>query len=166
MFKSIVVILLTSVVMIWAVYWAFTNTKAFNSRDYKNDQLRYQDLTEIMYQVQTYYSDHRSLPQSLNDLSGQKFLTGRDITDPVTKKVYEYSKLEAPKYQVCINYAQDDSTSDTGEVYKTTPPLPSGAEDSIYTHKKGRNCYTLNADPYGYDKPLPLYSSPSASPTY
>lgn len=94
------------------------------SRLIEADLRRSQDLTGIALNVHNYWSSRKKLPSSLTDVQGSV-----RNSDPVTAKPYAYKVLSESNYELCAEFSA--ASADRGP---------------FNAHKKGRHCFTLQAD--------------------
>ena len=93
------------------------------------DQRREYDLTSLSAQINADYSKNKTLPL---DLKGSEFSS---ITDPETKKPYEYQLVSPTEYQICATFSLPAQSQ---EYY-------AGAED-WFKHKAGHECFDKKID--------------------
>jgi hypothetical protein len=82
------------------------------------DETRYNDFQQLKYRIESYTQTNNQLPRSLQDLN----YTGMNITDPVTKKPYTYSIVDASRYQLCTEFstsAEDFKKYSNANYYET-----------------------------------------------
>lgn len=119
------------------------------------DHRRVSDLGTIKQRVEDYYTEHKTLPQSLDEL---KPLTTKD---PETNAPYEYRILyEVPPYiQLCADFATDSSKDEPYGTADDTYSYPSYSGD--FQHPKGHHCFKLSVNYYG---PTPTINELSVTP--
>jgi Domain of unknown function (DUF5671) len=91
------------------------------------DQRRDEHLQMISRAVDSYWSNHRQLPQSLAELAREPGV-GPIPTDPETGKTYEYSASGGETYRLCAVF--DRHSDETASGY--------------WWHGAGRHCFNLN----------------------
>lgn len=100
------------------------------------DQRRVEDLREIAYAIDAYWSREESLPPSLEELPDERGHLGK-LVDPKTGEPYEYQVLGEDTYELCAVFADD-----TAEQYETPFRDP-------WFHGPGRQCFQLKAQDIG-----------------
>jgi uncharacterized membrane protein len=136
-------------------------------RGLRFDNQRLSDLSNIQWQVISYWQQKGMLPAKLTDLEDK--LSGSTIPkDPETRAVYEYSKSAPLTFQICATFSYP--TQDTegrgefgyggGSVYPSydmSYPYPGGGIDENWAHGAGRTCFDRTIDPDKYPvTPKPL----------
>lgn len=86
------------------------------------DEDRIDDLKDISARLRTRYGDVGSFPAALPAIWKR---------DPVTKRPYEYRRIDKSHYVLCAVF---DAPSDTGTTGGT----------SFWTHGTGKKCYTFD----------------------
>jgi hypothetical protein len=94
------------------------------------DAQRVADLRAVASAVDLYWTRHRSLPASLEDLSREPGGSVK-LLDPDTKRPYEYRMLSDNTYELCAHFARD-WTDQPDALYK-----------NFWTHGPGRQCFKL-----------------------
>jgi len=95
------------------------------------DSLRLQHLSSIAASIDTYWNLHRALPADLETLAGDRNNAPREVNDPVTGALYEYTPSAAGSYDLC-------ATFDTEE----RQPRVSGGE-RFWGHTQGLHCFEI-----------------------
>ena len=93
------------------------------------DRTRINDFQQINYAIENYYRDAQKLPSSLDEI---RIVSG-SLTDPETKKEYEYRIVNESTYQLCTVFSTD--TKDTGNYDTTTTYIANNTD-----HLKGFDC--------------------------
>ena len=96
-------------------------------RDIRADERRVRDLFEVSQKIYLQFGPTQKLPPHLEDLHD---LT---VTDPVTRRIYEYHPRDGGHYELCTSFAL---SSDVDE----NMPRPSDWE-----HPAGLHCFALDA---------------------
>lgn len=102
------------------------------ARMYKFDDQRVDDLSQLSSMILAEYSANKILPV---DLTNIKFA---QITDPETKKPYDYQVLGDAQYQLCATFSLVAGTQNENYPYPYY-----GAEEWRY-HQAGYQCFTVN----------------------
>ncbi|EKD86745.1 MAG: hypothetical protein ACD_37C00160G0004 [uncultured bacterium] len=117
------------------------------------DQKRMSHISNISYQIQSFYEDNGILPKSLFEV---KTLSST-YKDPETNKQYEYRVTSPTSYNLCAKFSTD-SKEVKAKLKKSSDYYDDYSDyGDTKDHKKGNDCltYDLNAeDSYGY-KPAP-----------
>lgn len=95
------------------------------------DSRRVADLELIVQFVDVYFSRHKQVPSSLEELADEPGLANI-ARDPVTARPYDYRKVDATSYELCGTF---DRQSETGRV------------EGIWAHGIGRQCFTRTVKP-------------------
>lgn len=107
------------------------------SRNKAYDSTRTQDLTNIKYAIDNYYSEYKKLPASLDEL--KKNNAYLKLIDPETKKPYEYKISDEISYQLCTEFKYSNKETADQEKYFY------GTE---FSHDSGYNCFDRKIDSY------------------
>jgi hypothetical protein len=98
-------------------------------RTLRLDQRRVAALMALSGAVDVYWTRHKSLPSSLDELRSEP--VGRlDLTDPASGSAYEYRRLADRSYEVCANFERDSSA-----------PEGPAFGDGVWAHRAGRQCF-------------------------
>lgn len=103
------------------------------------DQQRVSDLQNIQYQVQNYYQQHNSLPESLPELEDT---AGSLPQDPKTSESYTYNKGTEDKFSLCAVF-ETDSVNPNMSYFEPMPRLEKGAiiKGNNWEHGSGEVCF-------------------------
>jgi hypothetical protein len=91
------------------------------------DDKRIQDIYQLSAQIQNRWRSGRTLPHDLGELSGVA------ISDPVTRRAYDYHAGEGSKYELCATFSAP-SRNDNAMVNRDD-----------WSHAAGRHCFSLDA---------------------
>lgn len=121
------------------------------------DRLRLNDFSSLSYRISDYYSTHKQLPSTLDDLRGTQKLSDTELkfTDSVTKKKYDYKTKDEHTYQLCTTFS---ASSKDQQSVKGSPLGYYASVDSSQKqeYKKGYACITYALPTYMYQTtPLP-----------
>jgi len=100
------------------------------------DGSRVENLRGIAYAVQSWHShaitNHSSepLPRSLSELAG-KGVTALELSDPETKRPYEYRVQSDTAYQLCAVFSAADEPDEQHQ-------------SQFWNHRRGRTCFTVD----------------------
>lgn len=120
-----------------------------SQRKLRFDERRVNDLTNVQWQVISYWQRKNELPQSLQNL--QDPITGYQApNDPETNVAYEYRKTGDLSFEICANFATDSSSS--GSKMPPSISYPDSNENSNWNHGVGRQCFNRTIDPDLYPK--------------
>jgi hypothetical protein len=129
------------VVVLVIIFGFYVAGSPQSQRARRFDDQRVNDLTNIQYQVVSYWQAKQKLPQSLDDLSDP--IRGFVIPqDPETKAVYEYRVIGDKSFELCATFLTN-STSDQAGI---TKPMFVGVSEN-WTHNVGRTCFSRVIDP-------------------
>lgn len=127
---------ITTIISLGSLFYGFTLTGSpLKARDMKFDQRRVQDIADIQYRIETYFSQNQKLPDTLKDLPEDTQYY--HIIDPETKEPYEYSKKGDSEYTLCATYKTEEKATET--TYSTLSNKP---------HGKGRVCNDIKVANY------------------
>ena len=107
------------------------------ARDLQFDQQRVNDLSNIQWQIVTYWQRKGQLPSALSDLHDS--ISGFSVpVDPETQQNYTYEVIntEALSFQLCATFDQPaEQQRNTKYVY------PVASQDENWQHPKGYYCF-------------------------
>ena len=105
------------------------------------DQRRSYDLERIKYAVDSYYTENKQMPDSLDQLSEEGWLEARIMEDPKTGEAYSYRILEGTQYELCATFVTDTKTEeDDMNRYR-----PYGRTGRFFLHAAEMTCYESSA---------------------
>ena len=123
------------------------------------DERRISDLQNIQNQLVNYWVQKEELPENLDELTKDK-LSGFVLPiDPETGLNYQYNKLTAFSFELCIDFKTDSQDYPVLSSYKERYPSMVPAvyfPDSLvnnWGHGKGQTCFERTIDPELYKKP-------------
>ena len=96
------------------------------------DERRVDDLRELSYELDFYWTREGTLPISLEELSSEPGVFV-DPLDPETGQPYEYRVLSSNTYELCAVFALD-TAAEQDRFYK-----------DVWSHGTGRQCFQLEA---------------------
>ena len=94
------------------------------------DAQRVTDLSALARKVDLYWTRHKSLPTSLEDLSKERG-GSIELLDRETKLPYEYRKLSDDTYELCAHFTRD--STDLADI----------SHRNFWSHGQGRQCFSL-----------------------
>ncbi|MFC2078837.1 hypothetical protein ACFLSZ_02545 [Candidatus Bipolaricaulota bacterium] len=97
------------------------------------DERRVDDLQDLSYAVDIYWTREGTLPVSLADLSNEERIV-RDLRDPETGQPYEYRIVGDNTYELCAEFARDTASDERDTPYRI-----------FWFHGSGRQCFQLEA---------------------
>jgi len=95
------------------------------------DERRVDDLHQLAYGVDIYWTREGHLPASLAELSEEERIV-RDLADPATGQPYEYRVLGDKTFELCAVFTRDSGTGGRD--------IP---DRSFWLHGPGRQCFQL-----------------------
>ncbi len=101
------------------------------------DERRIDDLHQLAYGVDIYWTREGHLPASLAELSEEGRIV-RDLADPETGDPYEYRVLDDKTFELCAVFTRDSGTGGRD--------IP---DRSFWLHGPGRQCFKLEAQDIG-----------------
>ena len=112
------------------------------------DQQRINDIQQISYAVDAYWTQVKTLPPSLSSLMSNNFYYVSNISDPLSKQPYEYRIVSTSTYELCANF--ESNSKETSNLQKDVPmysPYPSNME-IFWKHGQGRVCATFHVNQF------------------
>ncbi len=115
------------------------------ARQFRLDQQRISDLTNIQYQVVNYWQQKRKLPAKLSDLTDS--ISGWTApVDPATGAAYSYSTASSTSFKLCAKFGSASNSMSDKSVSRPTMPYGVGANDN-WSHAAGDVCFDRTIDP-------------------
>ncbi len=105
-------------------------------RDVRLDDQRISDLRNISSNIDIYLEINEEMPSYLSEMVGPRFYV-RSLEDPGTGLFYEYRVIEGTKYELCANFATDNSEGRRSE----RRPF----SETAWEHGAGLTCFQLTA---------------------
>ena len=96
------------------------------------DERRIDSLRTITNAVNLYWTRHKILPASMEELSKEAGIQIKAL-DPETGQPYEYKTLDEKHYELCARFSHD-TAEDQG-----TP------DKNFWSHGTGRQCFQMEA---------------------
>ncbi len=120
------------------------------------DSQRVNDLSNIQWQIVSYWQKKGTLPNTLTDLNDP--ISGMIIpSDPENKMAYEYIAKANKSFQLCatFSYESQDNKGRGGYYPAISYPTGGGIDDN-WQHQVGHTCFDRTIDPerYPYGKPI------------
>ena len=149
------IIYITILTVIALVYGFMTIPSPAEQRKIVEDHRRVSDLGAIKQNIEDYYTAHKTLPQSLEEVKPIS------LKDPETNAQYEYRILyEVPPYiQLCANFTTDSAKDNPYETDSSNYTYQSYSGN--FPHPKGHYCFKLNIN---YYSPTPTETPTSITP--
>lgn len=109
------------------------------ARNRKLDEKVINNLDAVKRGIDQYYIDNKKLPQTLEDVSNEKydFLTSEQFVEVSTGKYYGYNPLEEKKYELCALFNSSNMENNTNDYYYST-----------WKHDMGYQCITKRVEDY------------------
>jgi type II secretory pathway pseudopilin PulG len=113
------------------------------TRNRKIDQKILESFSQIDNAISTFYNDEKKLPANLNELTQEfNYITDRDLSDPITKKGFDYKVLDENTYELCAEFRSSNTTEDVyyDEYSKENWPHESGYQcikQKVRQYEKG-----------------------------
>jgi len=137
----------SAVIVIFIITGFFIMGSPASQREFRNDDQRINDLTNIQSQVTGYYRETERLPEALEDLK-DPLVGGYINTDPVTGDDYEYAKTGDLTFELCAVFERAlpelDETSSQSDNWRVQN-LKENIEN--WSHEDGRTCFERTIDP-------------------
>ena len=108
----------------------------WTARDRRLDARRVLDLTQIAEAVDRFWTQRRTLPDSIADVAGAATV-GFISVDPATRAPYEYQRQSADSFQLCATFSLPNQAG--------TNDYQAGRNDPRrWQHATARQCFTLH----------------------
>lgn len=129
-FYASLLVILIAFVASWFIVESPTET-----RKRKSDQNIISSFYTIDSHLNDYYQRNEALPESLEDLSADKYtgLESDDLANPFTGKEYEYKVINAEEYELCTDFQTSNKEVDNDNYYN-------GYRDEQWQHEVGHQC--------------------------
>lgn len=125
----------------WIIAGFFLVGTPKTQRAVRMDETRIQSLSQIQYDIMSYWQQTEMLPASLSDV--EKKLGYVLPKDPLSAEAYEYRVLEGLSFELCANFEKEVPAAKG----RTTTYTPYGATTSVdWQHGVGRTCFTRIVD--------------------
>jgi hypothetical protein len=121
------VVILVAFVASWFIVESPSET-----RKRKSDQNIISSFYMIDNSLHNYHQENEELPQSLDDLSVDKYikLDADDLTNPFTGKKYEYKFISKDEYELCTDFQTSNKENERRDYYR----------DEQWQHEAGYQC--------------------------
>ena len=127
-------------------YYAGTPQQARNEG---LDQIRVRNIENIKWQVNSHWSQHGTLPESLAEIQTEDFLYDHmQIHDPESGEEYGYIRVSDTQYQLCATFATDSTLTDHIPDYLES--------DRLWQHPAGEYCFDRETPDEEYEEPKPV----------
>ena len=130
--NAIVIIVVATVVVAAVIGGIILLDSPAQERLRRLDERRVDDLRELAYTVDVYWTREGTLPSSLEELSNERGYY-EELVDPETGEPYEYRVLSGNTYELCAQFARD-TAEEQDRFYK-----------DYWAHGPGRQCFELEA---------------------
>ncbi len=134
--RSVVAISLAVVVLAVIIVGVTLLDSPAQERLRRLDERRVDDLRNLSYELDFYWTREGTLPPSLEELSSEPGVFVK-LLDPETGLPYEYRVLSSNTYELCAVFALD-TAEEQDRFYK-----------DIWSHGPGRQCFQLVARDVG-----------------
>ena len=131
--KNIFIGVAVAVVIIAVVTGLITLDSPARERMLRLDNRRVDDLEKITHATNLYWTRHKNLPVSLEELSHEPGINIHFL-DPGTAQPYEYRVLGDSLYELCAQFERESVTGTD----KTSA-------SNFWSHGSGRQCFQLEA---------------------
>ena len=133
----LIVIIVSAIVLAAVVVGVVLLDSPAQERLRRLDERRVDDLHQLAYGVDIYWTREGHLPASLAELSEAERIV-RDLVDPATGLPYEYRVLGEATFELCAVFARDSGTDGRD--------IP---DRSFWLHGPGRQCFEVEAQDVG-----------------
>ena len=130
--RTIIAIILAVVVLAVIIVGICLLDSPAQERLRRLDERRVDDLRELSYELDFYWTREGTLPTSLEELSSEPGVFV-DLLDPETSQPYEYRVLSSNTYELCAVFVLD-TAAEQDRFYK-----------DVWSHDSGRQCFQLGA---------------------
>ncbi len=115
------------------------------------DQSRVNDLENIRWAVENYYSSYQKLPDDLNALKNIQAIP----VDPKSGQAYTYEVINKKEYKLCAVFETDNKTQAAQN--DASKPVYTDETYQPFWHTTGKNCFSLTTPQVNQlQKPLPV----------
>lgn len=133
--KFLFVSLIALAVVVVVIAGLFTAGSPGAERTRRADQQRVNDLQQISYAVDQYWTRNGSLPSSLDELAKSPDVAIQSIRDPQSGEPYAYRQASPlGEYQLCATF---ESATPQDAARPVPPP------DTFWDHDVGEKCFEL-----------------------
>jgi len=101
------------------------------------DELRVQDLQQISYAIDLFWTRNAHLPEGLDELQNARDIYISSIQDPETGIPYDFHQLKPDQYELCATF------TDVSQDLVSGQPVKPGS--TFWQHDAGITCFTLDA---------------------
>ncbi len=148
-FLGIVVLSVTGAL----IYGFWTAGSPSTERAKRLDTQRLNDIQQISYAVNAYWSARGSLPSAIADLRTEPNVYLQSASDPETGVMYEYRLVDDKTYEVCGMFSLPSQPTEG----LTGPSRPyKGSDQPFWEHGAGHSCFTLKAPQPQPGQPGPI----------
>ncbi len=128
--RSIIAICLAVVVIAMIIVGVSVLDSPAQERLRRLDERRVDDMRELSYELDFYWTREGTLPPSLEQLSSEPGVFV-ELSDPETGLPYEYRVLSSNTYELCAVFALE-TAAEQDRFYK-----------DVWSHGPGRQCFEL-----------------------
>lgn len=109
------------------------------------DTQRVNDLQQMSYAIDTYWSMQQRLPTNLDELQGTRDVYVQNIRDPKTGMPYEYTVTSADSYELCAQFETSSLENPDASNLSIAVPAPprQDMQGRFWSHAVGRTCFPL-----------------------
>ncbi|HMS23082.1 MAG TPA: hypothetical protein PKA38_04965 [Candidatus Levybacteria bacterium] len=159
--KNIVGIIVLGLIVLGAIIYGFNSSGSPAAvRAAKFDLERQNDFSDIRYGVNSYFDRYGKLPKTLvevNQYNSYAF-SREQITDPETKKEYEYIPMWDNTYQLCAVFSTSTEVKSDSEKLSAQGKT-AYRSNADFSHPAGRFCFSFKTPtvaPQIEEKPSPV----------
>ena len=123
------------IVLIAFVTSMFIVESPTETRKRKLDDRVINNFYQIDGSINSYYKKYEKLPEAIEDLKEEyNYITTEELTNPVTKELYEYKIVSGDEYELCTTFQFSSKEEDK----KDHDPYV----DKMWIHEAGYDCLT------------------------
>ena len=108
-------------------------------KQYGQDDQRINDLSNIQYQITTYWQANQKLPAALSNLKDSSVGGYVVPVDPVTRAAYEYTATGTTTFRLCATFARATRFAELA-----------WPDEQDWSHQAGRQCFDRTLNPAYY----------------
>lgn len=112
------------------------------------DERRVSDLQQMSYSMDQFWNNEKRLPNTIDELRGNRDVYVQGVLDPETGIPYEYNVKGDKAYELCANF-QTSSTASNPKLPE--PYYATRGGNDFWSHPDGRYCYAV--DIRDFEKP-------------
>lgn len=131
--NSILVVCVSAAILAAVISGAVLLDSPAEARLRRFDERRVDDLRELSYAVDAFWTREGRLPDSLDELGKEERIVW-ELADPETGEPYEYRALGETTFELCAEFASDAGFDEHDAPF-----------ERFWLHGAGKHCFELEA---------------------